>query len=355
MATAALVLGANAPDVDAVTMLMGADLSLWFRRGWTHGLPALLLWPFVLTGLLLAIDRLRRRKPAPRSDDPYGGVSPSLAEPARAGPLLAISFLGVWSHPLLDWLNTYGIRLLMPLDGRWFYGDTLFVVDPWMWLLMAAAVVLARSRSRLGLAGWIVLGAAATALVVSTDMVPPAAKAVWGIGLAVIAAIRWGAWLDHKPRLLARICLTVFGLYVMTMFVGSRIAVRQAEAALAAEGVRAERVMPEPKPARLFYREGVAASSTHYYLFSTDWRDGSRFALRHPPIPIQEPDSIVQVALQSPEIRGFVNWVRFPTYEVRPVQNGWRVIIRDLRYVPPDQEPPAGIGLAEVVVSKKTP
>ncbi len=46
-----------------------------------------------------------------------------------------LSYLGVATHPLLDWLNTYGIRLLMPLDPRWFYGDAVFIVDPWIWLV----------------------------------------------------------------------------------------------------------------------------------------------------------------------------------------------------------------------------
>lgn len=351
MATAALLLGANAPDVDAVTMFMGADLSLWFRRGWTHGLPALLLWPFVITGVLMGIDRLRRKRANGSSPNRMDG-RPDSAGQLRAGPLLAISFVGVWSHPVLDWLNTYGIRLLMPLDGRWFYGDTLFVIDPWMWLLMAAAVVLARSNSKLSVAGWVVLGSAATALIVSTDTVPVAAKITWSVGLAAIALVRWAGWLNHRPRLLARVCLALFTVYVVGMYAGSRIAVSHAETALASQGVEIERVMPEPQPARLFYREGVAASATHYYLFRTDWLDAGQFAFTHEPIPIQQPDSIVQAALKSPEIKGFVNWMRFPTYEVRPEDGGWRVIIRDLRYVDPGQESTAGIGRVEVKLKR---
>jgi len=36
-------------------------------------------------------------------------------------------------HPTLDWLNTYGMRWLMPFSGRWFYGDAVFIVDPGCW------------------------------------------------------------------------------------------------------------------------------------------------------------------------------------------------------------------------------
>ena len=49
MAVPAGVLAANAPDVDAVTMFVSRDLSLGFRRGWTHGVLAMAVLPLVLT------------------------------------------------------------------------------------------------------------------------------------------------------------------------------------------------------------------------------------------------------------------------------------------------------------------
>ena len=106
MAVAAGVLAANAPDVDAVTMFVSRDLSLGFRRGWTHGVLAMALLPLVLTAALLVLDRTVAR---------WRGREPA----ARAGPLLRLTAAGVWSHPLLDWLNTYGVRFLMPFDGTW--------------------------------------------------------------------------------------------------------------------------------------------------------------------------------------------------------------------------------------------
>ena len=45
LATAALVIGANLPDVDVLAYAWGPDTALGFRRGWTHGLLALALWP----------------------------------------------------------------------------------------------------------------------------------------------------------------------------------------------------------------------------------------------------------------------------------------------------------------------
>ena len=53
-AAAALMVGANLPDVDAILYFTGhSDLALGFRRGWTHGVLALVVLPLVLTGVLL--------------------------------------------------------------------------------------------------------------------------------------------------------------------------------------------------------------------------------------------------------------------------------------------------------------
>ncbi len=48
--------------------------------------------------------------------------------------------MGCLTHPALDWLNVYGIRLLEPFSSRWFYGDTLFIIDVWLWAGMGLAL-----------------------------------------------------------------------------------------------------------------------------------------------------------------------------------------------------------------------
>jgi inner membrane protein len=120
-----LVVANNLPDVD-VAVFATDTLAMSFRRGWTHGVLAQLLLPMALTGVMLAWDRVVRRRGA-------GG-----ADPARAGQLLLLSYVGVVAHVFLDYLNSYGVRLLMPFSERWFYGDALFIVDPWMYLALGA-------------------------------------------------------------------------------------------------------------------------------------------------------------------------------------------------------------------------
>ncbi|PLK24989.1 metal-dependent hydrolase [Porphyrobacter sp. TH134] len=141
LAMPALIIGANLPDVDAACFfwLEGTE-HLAFRRGITHGPPALVLLPLILAGLLWAFDRWQTRR----------GNRPEARLPVRFGWLYAMAFIGCLSHPFFDWLNVYGIRLLEPFSSRWFYGDTLFIIDPWLWALLIASVWVSRRREKAG-------------------------------------------------------------------------------------------------------------------------------------------------------------------------------------------------------------
>src|SRR5262245_24821290 len=128
---ATLMIAANLPDLDVLVFTTSIP-PVSFRRGWTHGVLAQILLPIALTAIMAGLARWRRRSP----DDP----------PLHAGWLLALSYVGVYSHVFLDFLNNYGIRLLAPFDWRWFYGDSVFIVDPWLWLALGAGIWLTRRR-----------------------------------------------------------------------------------------------------------------------------------------------------------------------------------------------------------------
>ena len=141
LAMPALIIGANLPDVDAACFFwLDGVQHLGFRRGITHGPIAWVLLPLILAGLLWWFDRWQ----ASRGRRPEGRL------PVHFGWLYALSFIACLSHPALDWLNSYGIRLLEPFSSRWFYGDTLFIIDLWLWALMGLATWLSLRRERLG-------------------------------------------------------------------------------------------------------------------------------------------------------------------------------------------------------------
>ena len=145
LAMPALIIGANLPDVDAACFfwLEGTE-HLAFRRGITHGPPALVLLPLVLAGLLWAFDRWQSKR----------GTRPEGRLPVRFGWLYAMAFVGCLSHPFFDWLNVYGIRLLEPFSSQWFYGDTLFIIDPWLWAMLIGSVWWSRRREKAETVKW---------------------------------------------------------------------------------------------------------------------------------------------------------------------------------------------------------
>lgn len=141
LAMPALIIGANLPDIDAACFfwLEGVE-HLGFRRGITHGPPALVLLPLILAGLLYGFDRWQAKR----------GKRPEGRLPVHFGWLYGLAFIGCLTHPALDWLNVYGIRLLEPFSSQWFYGDTLFIIDVWLWALLGFATWFSLRREKRG-------------------------------------------------------------------------------------------------------------------------------------------------------------------------------------------------------------
>ena len=70
LAAPALVIGANLPDIDVLSYFHGEDFALGFRRGWTHGVLALVVLPALLAGLLMLWDRWRGQRDLDRPFSP---------------------------------------------------------------------------------------------------------------------------------------------------------------------------------------------------------------------------------------------------------------------------------------------
>lgn len=318
LGAAACILGANLPDIDGASYFLGTDVSLGFRRGWTHGVLAMAVLPLVLAWMLRQIDRVR------------GSRTPA-ATPVVFRQVLSLSYLAVLTHSALDWLNTYGIRLLMPFDDRWFYGDALFIIDPWLWLVLGSGVVLAYSRSWRQVVGWVALGAFATVLM-SVSGLPVALLAVWCLGLAFIAGLRvWGG-LQTRIPLVATTGLVVAGIYVIGMVSASRLARREVTQWVAAHGVVLSRMMVTPRPANPVRRDVLIADDRHYHWLTIDWLDSVHVRPLGPETAIGNQDPAARAALGAPGIRGFAAWTRFPSFAVESLVDGYRVTVTDMRF-----------------------
>ena len=273
LAATTLVLAANAPDIDIFVMFLGSYAGLAFRRGWTHGPIALVMLPLLLTALVLAWDRLVRRR----------GERGASRAPMAAGATLLIASIGVVSHPALDWLNTYGIRLLMPFSREWFYGDAVFIVDPWLWLLLAAALV------------------------------------------------RW-----RRTRRRVQVVGAVAAAYVFAMIGASMVAEPMARRAAEAAGITGiAEVMYQPAPAQPHRGSLIVATREAYTLGTFRWfaRSGRVTFL---PDPIPRGDwtaSEVRRAMGDSRVRDYLVWSRFPFVRTEHTAAGTAVFFGDARFM----------------------
>ncbi len=330
LAAAALLIGANVPDVDVVAHFGGEYAALAHRRGWTHGILAVLVWPFVVCGLLLAWDRLIRQR--------LRGIAP-----ARAGALLAVAALGVATHPLLDWLNNYGMRWLMPFDGRWSYGDAWFIVDPWVWLALGGVLVLMHSRAWWSASLWIVLGFLTTRLILTEPLVPPFARVAWlaGIAVIVIARIAGFAAPRREPAIerAALAALVLVATYMIAALAANLPARAEVRAALGALGIGPiERIMVGPVPAKPLAGDVVAVTADAYYAGRWHWLRTPRFQYAGTRIARPSPDDpLYAAAARAPQARDFLSWSRFPYVIAEPGPSGSAaahvVHFRDARYL----------------------
>ncbi len=320
LATAALVLGANAPDIDIAVAFRGDYSGLAHRRGWTHGILAWLLLPFMVTGLLLAWDKLVRRRRNTGLD------------PARAGSLLMLSGIGVLSHPALDWLNNYGIRLLMPFDGRWFYGDALFIIDPWVWLALGGVTFMCWSRHRASWLLWGILFLLWSRLILGSSLVPEISKVLWCAALLLLFICRARVGVITGATM-PRIMVTLVVFYMSACALASHRMEIYLKGRLQEDGHGdIEQVMVAPTPANPFHNHVVAETKEKYLLGRWSWFSESPLQLEPASLPRNSGDKLFLAAAESIAVQRYLSWSRFPYAEIEQGVDGYRVRFLDARY-----------------------
>jgi inner membrane protein len=277
-----LMLASNLPDLDALVFATGMP-SVAFRRGWTHGVLAQALLPVACAGVMWFIGRARSpgglRQSGHRA---VGGAAPGAAlQRCDFRALLLLSYVGVLSHVALDLLNNYGVRLLMPFSNRWFYGDAVFIIDPWLWLMLGVGV-------------W------------------------WGV--------RRGS--ARVPRA----SLAAATLYILAMVVSARIARAEViDQWRALHGTPPRALMVGPMALTPFRKTVIVDAGDRYETGTFDWT--SRHVVFDPErLPKRDGERAVERAKRDPRFRAVLVWSRFPYYTVQPALDGTVVVLRDLRF-----------------------
>lgn len=264
---AALMISANIPDLDVLVFATNT-VAASFRRGWTHGIVAQVALPIALTGAFWLVNRIKAR---------HTGSGP----PFRAGWTLLLSYIGVYSHVFLDYLNNYGVRLLTPFDWTWFYGDSVFIIDPWLWIVLGTGVWLARRR--------------------------------------------------HAPSW-ARYALVIASIYIAAMLISARVARGIVEAQWTdTHGAPPRALMVGPRPVTPMTRDVIIDAGDHYERGTFTWP--SRLELSPEHVPKNDHTPEVAAARSDPQVRGLLVWSRFPYWTLQPAEGGTLVTLIDMRFM----------------------
>jgi inner membrane protein len=135
-----MAVAAEFPDVDTLWGLRGPIEGFQHHRGMTHTFLGLPFEAAFLVSIVWAAHRWRLRWGAKQPG--VGAISRHLTQaPVRWGVLYGLAVVALLSHLLLDYTNNYGLRPFFPFDRHWYAASIVFIVDPFVLLLLAVGLL----------------------------------------------------------------------------------------------------------------------------------------------------------------------------------------------------------------------
>jgi len=242
----------NFPDLDILyaPYLSGGMSYLMHHRGHTHTFLMGFLQSVAIFFLTWGWAKWRKK----------------IVTPTERNFWIVLSALGPIIHISLDYLNSYGVHPFWPFDNQWYYGDTLFIIEPSLWLTLIPPLIYA-TRSKLFravLSGFFVM---ALVLAWASSFLP------WGLALALtlLGALAWVACERKKESLAWGMAVAS----VLIFFVTGKILKEKVKSSVAKSGAEIHDVILSPLPANPFcwsvitverqgeeyrLRKGIAAS-----------------------------------------------------------------------------------------------
>lgn len=105
----ATIIGSQAPDIDTVLKLKNNAVYIRNHRGITHSIPAVLLWPLLITGTIYLFY-----------------------PDANLFHLWIWTFIAVFLHVFVDIFNSYGTQALRPFSPKWVALGVINTFDPFI-------------------------------------------------------------------------------------------------------------------------------------------------------------------------------------------------------------------------------
>lgn len=191
----ASLLANNFPDIDVPigSWLTQDGLSrLLFHRGHTHTLAFIPVQGLVLFFLLWL---LYRKKPHFSARDTLGVV-----------------LLGLGLHIFADSWNSYGVHPFWPFDNRWYYGDFVFILEPWIWVILLPPLFFA-TNSKIFRVLFSIFGGGIMIAAWTNEMVPLLVAGMLSIFLVGFTLLQ--RWIPSPGRRVAS------AVIAMAIFLGS--------------------------------------------------------------------------------------------------------------------------------------
>ena len=116
---AGTVLGSQAPDIDTILKLKNNAVYIRNHRGITHSIPAVFLWPLLISGTLFLI-----------------------MPEANYLHLWLWTFLAVFLHVFVDIFNAYGTQALRPISSNWVALGVINTFDPFIFGIHVGGLIL---------------------------------------------------------------------------------------------------------------------------------------------------------------------------------------------------------------------
>ena len=257
-ATATAVIASNLPDIDSIAGLWGTAAYLNHHRGITHALIGVPILALVLSAVMYLFS-------------------------GNFGRTYTIALIAMATHPALDYLNPYGLRPLLPWSGRWYYGDAVFIIDPYL------------------------------------DFV-------------LLIGILAGRVMPNRKRIAAWSCLIIAIAYIAARIELHRMAASKVEA-IVAQDWTIEKLAVLPQMLDPWRWEVMVQTNTETAKFSVH-------ALRRPAVPPDAfirmhrspPSDIITRAASTPSAVALLRFARFPVARVEKLGTAYRVTFIDFRF-----------------------
>jgi inner membrane protein len=281
-ATPLLLVAANAADIDLVTLAGGPATYLHAHRHFTHALAAV---PLAALASVLVVRLFARR--------PFDWKRASL-----------VALAGALTHPLLDWMNAYGVRMLLPFSGDWLRLDIVNLADLWIWAVLLVAA-----------------GAPLLARLVSAEI---GARPGSGRGFAILA--------------LAFLLLYPCGRYLLH---ARAVAVLDSRLY---EGVEPVRLAAVPGFANPFVWRGVVETGEFYSIVDVNLLrefDPARGRVLYKPELRARETAAMAAARATAPFRAFLDFSKYPYWRFLPAdrsEDALRVEVSDLRFATPPEQ-----------------